>query len=233
MPDYSLVPVDNQPDFGDVSFVPVDYDPFGDDGGGIRLAQAERPNQPRQPATDAGPPSADVPANRTNAPLPEHSSPPTPGDNYPSADAAAIAALQSINRTSQLRGDEYAGRIYHKWLGFGDYSYAPPREGDALSSDPGNSVLVPLLHSLGVNAGTYHTHTRGADPALDEEYSPGDTEKSDDEGVPSFLGTPSGAIYKYSPIPNQPSHGNVSVIGKTSAPALPTNSPGVLKPKPP
>jgi hypothetical protein len=31
MPDYSLVPVDYQPDFSDFSLVPVDYDPFADD----------------------------------------------------------------------------------------------------------------------------------------------------------------------------------------------------------
>jgi hypothetical protein len=32
MPDFSLVPVDHQPDFGDVSLVPVDHDPFSADG---------------------------------------------------------------------------------------------------------------------------------------------------------------------------------------------------------
>ena len=32
MPDYSLVPVDYQPEFEGVSLVPVDYDPFSGDG---------------------------------------------------------------------------------------------------------------------------------------------------------------------------------------------------------
>lgn len=32
MPDYSLVPVDHQPDFDDYSLVPVDHDPFAADG---------------------------------------------------------------------------------------------------------------------------------------------------------------------------------------------------------
>jgi hypothetical protein len=32
MPDYSLVPVDYQPDFNDHSLVPVDHDPFAADG---------------------------------------------------------------------------------------------------------------------------------------------------------------------------------------------------------
>jgi len=32
MSDFSLVPVDYQPDFGDVSLIPVDHDPFSADG---------------------------------------------------------------------------------------------------------------------------------------------------------------------------------------------------------
>ena len=227
MPNYSLIPVDYQPEFEDYSLVPVDYDPFSADGETqppqIQQAQAQlQPAQPQpqslqQPSTGVGQPEAQS----------------APGDSFPTADAAAIAALQSVNRTSQLRGDEYAGRIYHKWLGFGDYSFTPPIEGTAISSDPGDSLLTPLLHSLGVNAGTYHTHARGADSVVDEESSPGDTVRSDGEGAPGYLATPSGTIYKYAPLPNQPSHGNVSVIGKTSAPALPPNSQGVLKSKPP
>jgi hypothetical protein len=51
------------------------------------------------------------------------------------------------------------------------------------------------------------------------------------EGAPSYLGTPSGMIYKYSPTPNQPSRGDISVLGRTngsssSSPASPQNSPG-------
>jgi len=34
MADYSLVPVDHQPDFGGVSLVPVEHDPFDPDGAG-------------------------------------------------------------------------------------------------------------------------------------------------------------------------------------------------------
>jgi len=62
MPDYSLVPVDYQPDFGDYSLVPVDHDPFAADGAAqqaqIQYAQAQaEPQGPlqQQPATDAGP----------------------------------------------------------------------------------------------------------------------------------------------------------------------------------
>lgn len=72
MPDYSLVPVDYQPDFGDYSLVPVDYDPFGADGPAqqpqiqqpptpTQLAQQAQP-QPQQPPTGAGQPGVNGPA---------------------------------------------------------------------------------------------------------------------------------------------------------------------------
>jgi len=69
MPDYSLVPVDYQPDFDGHSLVPVDYDPFAADGlaqqAQIQQAQAQAPPQgsPQQPtATGAGQPDAGAPA---------------------------------------------------------------------------------------------------------------------------------------------------------------------------
>jgi hypothetical protein len=57
MPDYSLVPLDYQPDFDDYSLVPVDHDPFAADG----PIQQARTQLASQPQTDAGfdrPPSA-------------------------------------------------------------------------------------------------------------------------------------------------------------------------------
>ena len=139
--------------------------------------------------------------------------------------------MQDINPTSQRYGLEYAGRVYQKWLGLGNYSYTPPAEGEAFKSDPG-SRLTPLLHSLGVNAGTYHTHVRGLDPELDEHYSSGDKNRSEGEGAPSYLGTPRGMIYKYSPIPNHPSQGDVSVTPTAPRNLLhsPTFPGGILVP---
>jgi len=60
MRDYSLVPVDYQPEFDDHSLVPVDHDPFAADGVAqqpqIQLAQAQ-PQDPQQPpAPGAGQP---------------------------------------------------------------------------------------------------------------------------------------------------------------------------------
>lgn len=66
MPDYSLVPVDHQPDFDDHSLVPVDYDPFAADGvaqqSQIQQAQAQPQGPPQQqPATGGGQPDAAAP----------------------------------------------------------------------------------------------------------------------------------------------------------------------------
>jgi hypothetical protein len=62
MPDYSLVPVDYQPDFDDYSLVPVDYDPFSADGptqpAQPQPAQNQPARPPQQPAT--GPDLPDV-----------------------------------------------------------------------------------------------------------------------------------------------------------------------------
>ena len=62
MPDFSLVPVDYQPDFDDYSLVPVGHDPFAADGvaqqAQFQLAQA-RPQQ--QPAAGPDQPDAGVP----------------------------------------------------------------------------------------------------------------------------------------------------------------------------
>src|ERR1700679_3344516 len=74
MPDYSLVPVDHQPDFDDHSLVPVDYDPFAADGvaqqSQIQQAQAQPQGPPQQqPATGAGQPDAGAPAATPTDPL--------------------------------------------------------------------------------------------------------------------------------------------------------------------
>jgi hypothetical protein len=67
MPDYSLVPVDYQPDFDDYSIVPVDHDPFAADGvaqqAQIQQTQAQPQGPPQQqPPTRAGQPDAGAPA---------------------------------------------------------------------------------------------------------------------------------------------------------------------------
>jgi hypothetical protein len=56
MTDYSLLPVDHQPDFGEASLVPVGHDPFSADG-----VTQEVQSQP--PATGVGQPNVGTPAN--------------------------------------------------------------------------------------------------------------------------------------------------------------------------
>jgi len=68
MPDFSLVPVDHQPDFGGVSLVPVDYDPFSADG---VTQQAAAPGGPHGPdlQPSSGVPSSGQPYNPSAAPI--------------------------------------------------------------------------------------------------------------------------------------------------------------------
>ena len=61
MPDYSLVPVDHQPDFDDHSLVPVDHNPFIADGLTQQAQQAQAQLQQQPPAV-AGQPDAGAPA---------------------------------------------------------------------------------------------------------------------------------------------------------------------------
>ncbi|QPF84625.1 hypothetical protein IC762_34390 [Bradyrhizobium genosp. L] len=69
MPNYSLVPVDHQPDFDDYSLLPVDHDPFAADGvtQPVQIQQPPTPTQLaqtqlQQPATEAGQPGVNGPA---------------------------------------------------------------------------------------------------------------------------------------------------------------------------
>lgn len=116
-----------------------------------------------------------------------------PGDSYPSADLAAVDAITDINRTSIRDNVEYAGRIYRQ--PDGSFSYTAPRRGTIDSSTPGS---VPMWME---NAGDYHTHG-GPDRFYgegSEEFSSGDKDLNESEGVPGYLGTPSGRILKYDP----------------------------------
>jgi hypothetical protein len=99
MPDYSLVPVDYQPDFDDYSLVPVDYDPFAGDGP-VQQAQFQQPptptppaqpqpqTQPQQPATAAGQPGVNGPAT---------------GNSPGGSGGGAASAMQEVVQATRLR----------------------------------------------------------------------------------------------------------------------------------
>jgi hypothetical protein len=62
MPDYSLLPVDYQPDFDDHSLVPVDHDPFAADGPAQQAQIQQAQAQPQQqPPAVAGQPDTAAP----------------------------------------------------------------------------------------------------------------------------------------------------------------------------
>jgi hypothetical protein len=135
MPDYTLVPVDYQPDFGDYSLVPVDYDPFAADGlaqqAQIQQAQA-RPQGPpqQQPATGASQPDAGELAAGDGIG-------PTGGAPNPTSDRGAAKAAP-----------------------FG--GYANPTPTDPLTS---NGVLTPLTENGRVDSYVYKKLSTGTPPA--------------------------------------------------------------------
>jgi hypothetical protein len=114
------------------------------------------------------------------------------GKPFPSADAAAIVALEEIQDVSLNDNLEYAGRIYRR--SDGSFSFSPPARGENASSDPSMS---PVPASVTV-VGTYHSHAGGFNPT-DELYSPDDKLKAEMATKVSYLLTPRGNIFKYTP----------------------------------
>ena len=79
MPEFSLVPVDHQPDFGNVSFIAVDHDPFSADGA-IQQAGAQPESQLQPLATGTDLPDVGAPA--VNAQAPASDKPPVDWSRY-------------------------------------------------------------------------------------------------------------------------------------------------------
>jgi RHS repeat-associated protein len=113
-----------------------------------------------------------------------------PGDRYRTPDEAGWNAVNDINNRSIREGREYAGRVYQN--PDGTYSYTWPNRGASDASIPGR--WPPNT----TNAGDYHTHGSYASPN-DENFSETDMRGNRMEGVPGYLGTPSGAIKKHDP----------------------------------
>ncbi|WP_407168121.1 hypothetical protein [Bradyrhizobium sp. ORS 111] len=158
MPDYSLVPVDHQPDFDDYSLVPVDHDPFAADGvtqqAQIQLAQSQPQGPPqRQPATGAGQPDADAPAAGGDpsgsdqgaakaAPFSGHANP-TPTDSLPSH-RGAIPLLE------HGKVDSY---FYAK------NSTGTPPEGPQVTTANRNLTITATDNAKPTNFGGVYGHT--------------------------------------------------------------------------
>ncbi|MDD4910184.1 MAG: DUF4329 domain-containing protein [Candidatus Omnitrophica bacterium] len=121
-----------------------------------------------------------------------------PGDRYPTQDDAANDALNDIHEPSVRKDRENAGWIYRN--SDGTYSYTPPREGSAHSSDPG--------HKPPNGTAYYHSHGAESGPDYDDENFSnyydrrtatwqGDVPYADSNGVDGYLITPSGNKKEY------------------------------------
>jgi hypothetical protein len=142
MPDYSLVPVDYQPDFDDYSLVPVDYDPFAADG----VAQQAQFQQPPTPT----PPAQPQPQTQ--------SQPPATGAGRP--DAGASTAGDAIGPTGGAPNPTL-DRGAAKAAPFGGYANPTP-------TDPptSNGVLAPLRdENRMVDSYVYKNLSTGTPPA--------------------------------------------------------------------
>jgi hypothetical protein len=116
------------------------------------------------------------------------------GDPFPTRDAAASAALREIYSYTMDENAEYAGRIYRN--PDGTYSFSTPvSDGSDRSSSPENSPVPPGS----IVVGTYHSHGAGFNPS-DELFSPQDKLKATMSQQPSYLLTPMGGIFKYTPV---------------------------------
>ena len=129
----------------------------------------------------------------------------SPG-KYKTAEEATKNAIRNTNRRSIKENREFAGCIYRRSDGI--YEYMAPSRGTVdrsyFNSVPYDTTLVGLYHTHGAN-----------DPRYDSEfYSDIDKDTSDADNVPSYMGAPSGRIYKYTPIPGHPRQGTVKQIGE-------------------
>jgi hypothetical protein len=128
-----------------------------------------------------------------------------PGDPYPTPDAAAVTAIRDINPTSIREDREYAGMICR--YATGKCFYTPPNKG---TKDTSRTRTCP---DNSTPEGDYHTHGAYDPDYLGERFSTVDESACDKRNYQCYLGTPSGKIKKYTPIPGKPHGGTVTTIG--------------------
>lgn len=131
MPDYSLVPVNYEPDFDDHSLVPVDHDPFAADG----VAQQAQIQQAQAQAPPQGPPQQQPPA----------------GAGQPDAGApAADGVLTALTENGGSRVDSY---VYAK------HSTGTPPAGPQVTTANGNLTITATDNAKPTNSGGVYGHT--------------------------------------------------------------------------
>ncbi len=116
---------------------------------------------------------------------------------YDSPDDAARAALKEIYGPSMDHNAEYAGNIYK----LGDrYYFSPPATRGSHDESYASDSPVPAGAQI---VGTYHSHAAGTEPS-DEVFSHPDETKAVLGGKDSYLLTPRGDMYRYTPVQNLP-----------------------------
>jgi len=118
----------------------------------------------------------------------------SPGDSYPTVDAAGIQAIRDINETSIALGREYSGLLYR--MRDGSFSYTAPIPGTSDTSPIGQRVPAKTTF-----AGLYHTHGK-YDAEHDYHnfiFSTRDRKNADDWNCPGYLGNPAREVRKYTP----------------------------------
>ena len=133
-----------------------------------------------------------------------------PGDSFPSAQAAALDALNYISSISGRCAREYGGWVYKEWSPFGPpkYTYDKPA---ALSQTGGALPDAPQWHETDA---MFHNHPLL--PGYDyDHFSLDDKDSAEADRIPSCLLTPDGAIKRYMPNPDNPRHGPVTTVGQT------------------
>ena len=121
---------------------------------------------------------------------------PVSSRTFGTADAAATAALDSVNGKSDKQGVEYGGRVFQA---------GPHKFGYTLGVTQGHPADVDVdnggaegsrIPSGSTNAGIYHTHPSvpGHDPY---RFSYADVYNARHEGVPNYVERPDGSIMKF------------------------------------
>ncbi len=134
-----------------------------------------------------------------------------PGEPYPTAEAAAIAALTEYFAKSYCSDCEYCFRIYGQGgqrVAGAPFSYTEPAKGGA------HACKIPAVPAGMQNAGRAHTHGGPSPRYRGNEFSEVDISGlMTDGGWPGYIATELGSILKYDPVRFAEGLDPVSTVG--------------------
>ncbi len=134
----------------------------------------------------------------------------TPGDPFPTMNAAATDVINWVYGNHPSDTKEWAGTFYRGKNG--EYYATDPKRS---SSDTQSSPSYPPSGPWDVE-GYYHTHGQCTDDIPEDDFSrgkpPSDVWQADFRQKTSYLGTPGGFVKRYTPDPNRQGNGTVTTI---------------------